>query len=73
MLNKTMKRGLCSVLAASMLLGSGLVSVAAEEKPTVTLMLEIGGYTPLVKVVEMAKEKFPEYNIISKGWCKESH
>ena len=42
MLNKTMKRGLCSVLAASMLLGSGLVSVAAEEKPTVTLMLEIG-------------------------------
>lgn len=68
MLNKTMKRGLCSVLAASMLLGSGLVSVAAEEKPTVTLMLEIGGYTPLVKVVEMAKEKFPEYNIISKEW-----
>lgn len=31
-------------------------------------MLEIGGYTPLVKVVEMAKEKFPEYNIISKEW-----
>ena len=69
MLNKKMSRVLCSVLAATMLLGAGAVTVAAEEeKPTVTLMLEIGGYAPLVRAVEMVKEKFPEYNIISKEW-----
>lgn len=68
MLNKKMKRGLCGVLAASMLLGAGMVTISAEEKPTVTLMLEIGGYAPLVRAVEMVKEKFPEYNIISKEW-----
>lgn len=39
-----------------------------DEKPTVTLMIEVGGYTPLEKAVEMVKEKFPEYNIVSKEW-----
>lgn len=39
-----------------------------KDKPTVTLMFEIGGYAPLETAVKMVREKFPEYNIISKEW-----
>lgn len=38
------------------------------EKPKVTLMIEIGGFPGLELAVDMAQEKFPEYNIISKEW-----
>ncbi len=61
---------LSAALVGSMLLTStGVMAADSEEKPTVTLMLEISGYPPLVKAVEMAKEKFPEYNIVSKEWA----
>jgi len=58
---------LSAALAGCMLL-TGSVTVMAEEKPTVTLMLELSSFPPLVKAVEMAREKFPEYNIVSKEW-----
>ena len=39
-----------------------------EGKPTVTLMIEVGGFPGLELAVDMVQEKFPEYNIISKEW-----
>lgn len=77
MLKKRLTAVLGIVLASSMVLGgcgdSGkdedkAAKGKSEDKPTVTLMIEVGGYAPLEKAVEMAKEKFPEYNIISKEW-----
>lgn len=38
------------------------------EKPKVTLMIEIGGFPGMELAVDMAQEKFPEYEIISKEW-----
>lgn len=77
MLKKRLMAVLGIVLASSMVLG-GCGGSGKEEnkeargdskdKPTVTLMIEVGGYAPLEKAVEMAKEKFPEYNIVSKEW-----
>ena len=67
-----------AVLTCSMLLagcgGAGNPNAAGKDgakdngKPTVTLMIEIGGYAPLETAVQMVKEKFPEYNIVSKEW-----
>lgn len=77
MLKKRLTAMLGIVLAVSMVLGGCGGSGKTEEKksedsskdkPTVTLMIEVGGYAPLEKAVEMAKAKFPEYNIISKEW-----
>ncbi len=70
-MKRKLATALSAVLMGSMLLTNvGLTGVMAdEEKPTVTLMLEISSYSPLVKAVEMAKEKFPEYNIVSKEWA----
>lgn len=77
MLKKKMAGILCSILAVAVILGgcgnSGNPNEndtgnASDNKPAVTLMIEVGGYAPLEKAVEMVKEKFPDYNIISKEW-----
>ena len=78
MFKKRLASVIGAVLTCSMLLAgcggagdsgsAGNGGNADKEKPTVTLMIEIGGYAPLEKAVQMVKDKFPEYNIVSKEW-----
>lgn len=76
---KMMKKKLASLLCMSLavgLLAAGCGSSGEEsggdkgekEKPKVTLMIEIGGFPGLELAVDMAQEKFPDYEIISKEW-----
>lgn len=67
MKSKNMKK-LISLLTAGAMIGSLGMTTYAEEKPTVTLMIDIAGYAPLNDAVAMVQEHFPEYNIVSKAW-----
>ncbi len=82
MMKKRMTR-MISTMTAAVMLGSLVLTgcgssqgdggsdggSGANEKPTVTLMIDIQGFPPLNEAVKMVKEKFPEYNIISKEWA----
>ena len=67
MTHKNVARILAGTMALTTIF-TGVSSVMAEDTKDVTLMLEINGYAPLTLPVEMAREKFPDYNIISKEW-----
>lgn len=61
-----------SLITAGMMIGSMALTCYAgsgdEEKPTVTLMIDIAGYGPLNDAVAMVQEHFPQYNIVSQNW-----
>ena len=81
MMKKRMTR-MISTMTAAVMLGSLVLTgcgssqgdggsdggSGGNEKPTVTLMIELSSFPGLVKAVDMAEEKFPEYNIVSKEW-----
>ncbi len=71
MLKKKILKKAGVVISIAALSASQAQFVQAEGKPTITLMIDIPGYQPLNTAVEMVKEKFPEYDIVSKTWVYE--
>ena len=67
-----MKRKLAAAIGLAMCISAlGVPVFAGDEKPTVTLMIDITGFPALTNAVEMVREQFPEYEIVSKQWVYE--
>lgn len=69
-MKKRFTRIVALMTAASMVLGSAAI-VSAEEKTDIVLMIENADEPASLSTIEKIKEKFPQYNIISKIWSNE--